>query len=176
MMRTVQEVHAEIEAEHMSAIEGAQAVVEKNDEVVESYTKIPDEAIPALAEVEEATGANVARMIDLKNEVNFTQAAIDAMHGKSLEIIIHKRTIISQESQGAAGYAGNIDDILPPPNQAGGFSGVVNSPMYMRVGEAGPERVNVQPITNHNYDININTAATSGTYQQDIMLAQAMAQ
>ena len=60
---------------------------------------------------------------------------------------------------------------------AGGFNSIVNSPTNFTAGEAGPERVTVQPITNHNYGgMTVNTAATSDTYGQDFALLQALAQ
>ena len=184
MMRTVQEAHTEIEAGHIGATEGAQMVVDANTEVVESYVEIPAAAVPALAEVEVATGANKARMIELGIEAQTTQGIISSMTGKNIDLYIttHERTV--RHAQSALDFE---EQITGAPGQAAGTDNWRGGMTW--VGERGPELVNLPRgsqvydaqasrniVNNHNYDVTVNTAAQSGTYLQDIALAQAMAQ
>jgi len=92
---------------------------------------------------------------------------------KKILIEIEERRTISTRyaSQG-------FDETINPdaPSRAGGFNGVVSQPTFFRVGESGPERVTIEPTTNHNYNMTVNTAAGSDTYGQDFFMMQAMAQ
>lgn len=91
----------------------------------------------------------------------------------------YKKVLIEIEERHIQTATGGLGDpylqhLESAPSNAGGFSGIVSQPTLMRVGEERPERVRVEPTTNHNYDITINT--NSDTYAQDIFMAQAMAQ
>ena len=81
---------------------------------------------------------------------------------------------VETRATGGLGGMGEHAQGLGALNRQGGFNGVITQPTTMQVGEAGPERVTVSPI--HNYNMTVNTAATSDTYGQDFYLLQAMAQ
>jgi hypothetical protein len=182
MMRTVQTAHGEIEAGHISAIEGAQNVVEANDDVVESYTQVKDTGVEALADVERATGGVQAKLIDASLAAGGLKSELDGLpRDIQINILINERRKYTQE-----GLALTFEEMqrqgVPGGYQHGGFIPTGGSGI---VGEAGMERVvavpggvQVQPISNiyHNYNMTINTQATAGTYAQDILFAQAQAQ
>jgi hypothetical protein len=106
-----------------------------------------------------------ARLRAIKNGVD------NIPNYKKILIEIEERRTIAT-THASTGF----DTEIGATGRAGGFDGVISQPTLLRVGEDRPERVIVQPTTNHNYDVTINTQASSGTFAQDIMQAQAMAQ
>ena len=97
-------------------------------------------------------------------------------------------TIAIEEQRKYTNVAPDLQNALIEGGYPGYASGGVSKGGLAWVGERGPELVNLprgaqvhdaqtsQNIANHNYSITVNTAAQSGTYMQDIALAQAMAQ
>jgi len=182
MMRTTQEAHAAVEAGLMGELEAAQMVVDKGTEVAAKYTEVAEVAVPALVDVETASGAVAARLIDAQTAAGGLKSELDGLpRDIQINILINERRKISQE------YAVDQfnENMGYPPGMA---SGGISSGGLTWVGEQGPELVNLprgaqvydaqtsQAITNNSWNVNINTAATSGTWEQNIAFAQAMAQ
>jgi len=140
----------------------------------------------AMSDVERATGLTATRLLEAKDQAIGLKNELDAMpRDIQINIAIAERRTISSVALPTV-----FEDMQhgKAPGQAAGTSNWEGGMTW--VGERGPELVNLprgaqvydaqksQNIANtyHNYDVTVNTAAQSGTYMQDIALAQAMAQ
>ena len=153
--------------------QGAEDTIAVNDGLIESYLGVAADGVWAMDEITAATGLTEGALIQAKSQASGLHSELDNLPRHiAIEVVITERRKQAHSAQGEAGYAGD-PSAFGIGNQ-GGFNGVVTQPTTMRVGEAGPERVTVSPI--HNYNMTVNTAATSDTYGQDFYLLQAMAQ
>ena len=141
---------------------------------------LADVSVPKMTEIKDMTGAAVARMIDLAIEARNAQGAIDAMHGKDIDINVN---YVEHRGVGQPGTSQREGIMDIPGNEYA--AGGVSAGGYDLVGEHGPElrynppgaHVYSNPVTNNvtnNYNQTVNTRASSATVRQDFALLRAM--
>ena len=139
--------------------------------------------IEAQQKIEGLTGAFIDGKIsayEMAFGLNTTKDSIDALQNKKITVTIEQVV----QTKGALTAAGLSEEEarsimgplgVPQETLAGGFDGVFSKPTNLMVGEAGTEKVSVQPMnsTTNNYNLNLTSGKSSGSVQQDFGLFRA---
>jgi hypothetical protein len=160
----VTSVLADVASGAIDAQEGINILTGATGELVDGVVEVGPAAETAMSQVETATGAAKAMMIELGQEADNTQAKINSMHGKTINVGVN--WIVPDIPHRAVGSLGERG----PHFATGGFV-PMGGDAY--VGERGMERVRVTPsgvqvtpVTNQTYNnnYNINVGSNGAAY------------
>lgn len=148
MMLGTQELVQSVNDETRTGVEAAAGLLLATEGVVQEFINAGEVGTTKFGEILTAAGFTADQIDRIQQEAIAAQIAIDAMHGKELEIIITQRLKIAGEAYTPEVFGPELWSGGPAFGgmQAAGGDYMVTRPTMFIAGEAGPERATFTPM------------------------------